>query len=121
MSKSKLNTQFLVDLLKTEVSIMQEINDEHVIHLNDFMESGSNYYLAMQLCNNGDVRQYIDKCGKSHLHEEEATFILRQIALGFKALHKINVMHRDFKTDNLFMNDNNVVIADLGNCYFLTY
>ena len=32
-AKSKLNTKFLIDLLQTEVSIMQEINDDHVIHL----------------------------------------------------------------------------------------
>jgi serine/threonine protein kinase len=39
---------------------------------------------------------------------------LKQIAMGFRELHRHKVMHRDFKLDNLFMNDDTVVIADLG-------
>lgn len=56
----------------------------------------------------------MEKQGKKHLSEHEAIFFLKQVAMGFKELHRHNVMHRDFKVDNLFMNDATIVIADLG-------
>lgn len=54
------------------------------------------------------------KRGKTRLSEAEAIFFLKQVALGFKELHRHKIMHRDFKVDNLFMNDATIVIADLG-------
>jgi serine/threonine protein kinase len=101
-------------MLKSEVAIMRKMNHPNIIHLYDFMESSSNYYLIMQACNNGDMTKYMAKLGKKYWSEEEAIFYLKQIAMGFRELHRHKVMHRDFKLDNLFMNGDMVVIADLG-------
>ena len=68
----------------------------------------------MQLCNNGDVKQYMKKRGVTFFKEDEAIFFLKQISMGFRELHKHKVMHRDFKVDNLFLNGSTIVIADLG-------
>ena len=114
IDKKKVAGKTLQDMLKSEVSIMQKMNHPNIIHLYDFMESSSNYYLAMQVCNNGDMTKYMAKLGKKYWSEEEAIFYLKQIAMGFRELHRHKVMHRDFKLDNLFMNDDMVVIADLG-------
>jgi serine/threonine protein kinase len=114
IDKSKISNDKLKEMLKSEVSIMQKMNHPNIIHLFDFMESSSNYYLAMQACNNGDMTKYMEKMGKKYWSEEEAIFYLKQIASGFRELHRHKVMHRDFKLDNLFMDDDIVVIADLG-------
>ena len=74
---------------------MQKINHRNIIHLFDFLQSSKNYYLIMQLCNNGDVRKYMEKRGVKHFDEAEAVYILQQICLGFKELHKYKVMHKD--------------------------
>ena len=39
---------------------------------------------------------------------------LKQIINGFKGLHDLGVMHRDFKLANLLINNNLCKIADLG-------
>jgi len=114
IAKKKLSSTALQDMLKSEVAIMQKINHRNVMHLEEFLQSSTNYYLVMQVCNNGDVRKYMEKKGVKHLEEKEAVYFLQQIALGFKELHKFKVMHRDFKVDNLFMHDDTVIIADLG-------
>ena len=36
------------------------------------------------------------------------------VALGMDYLHKVNVIHRDLKTANLLMDENEVVVATLG-------
>ena len=68
----------------------------------------------MQLCNNGDVRQYMEKRGIKFFKEKEAVYFLKQIAMGFRELQLHKVMHRDFKIDNLFIHNATVVIADFG-------
>ncbi len=41
--------------------------------------------------------------------------MLKQILNGFKGLHEVHAMHRDFKLENLLMHEGNLVkIADLG-------
>ena len=115
ISKSKILKQpILIKYLKHEVSIMKKVDHPNVIKLYDFAESASSFYIAMQYCDNGDVRQYMKKKGITFFKEEEAIFFLKQIALGFRELHKHKVMHRDFKVDNLFMNGSTIIIADLG-------
>ena len=91
IEKKKLNNPILHDMLKSEVAIMQKIHHRNVIHLFDFLQSGSNYYLIMQVCNNGDIRKYLEKIGKSHFDENEAVYFLQQISLGFKELHRYKV------------------------------
>lgn len=114
IAKSKINTPMLKNAFMSEVRIMAQIDDPNVLRLYEFMESGSNYYLILPVCNNGDLRKYMDKRGCSFFREEEGVMLLKQLSCGFQALHKANVIHRDFKLDNCFMNDDTILIADLG-------
>lgn len=84
-------------LLKTEVGVMNNINHPNIMHLYDFLESGNNYYLIMQFCNNGDLEQYMKNKNKKFFSEDESIYFLKQIMCGFQELHKHKIMHRDFK------------------------
>lgn len=65
-----------------------------------------------EFCDGGDVQSYLDK--KARLSEEEATDFLKQILNGFKGLHEVKAMHRDFKLANLLLHNKIIKIADLG-------
>ena len=114
VAKTKLNNKMLRTMFMSEVKIMSEMNHPNIINLFEFMESSNNYYLVMPVCNNGDLRKYMDKRGLSFFSEEEGVSLLKQIACGFRELHKHKVIHRDFKIENCFMNDHTILIADLG-------
>merc|ERR1711976_1074353 len=114
VAKSKIKNPIEKQMFISEIKVMRQFKHPNIIRLYDLLESGSSYYLVMQLCNQGDVRQYMKKRGVTFLKEDEAVFFMKQIAMGFAELHKQKVMHRDFKTDNLFMHDSTVIIADLG-------
>ncbi len=51
---------------------------------------------------------------KKRLTEDEATGFLKQIINGFRGLHQVNAMHRDFKLANILLHNNACKIADLG-------
>jgi len=101
-------------LLKTEVGVMNNINHQNIMHLFDFLESGNNYYLIMQYCNNGDLEQYMINKNKKFFSEDESIYFLKQIMCGFMELHKHKIMHRDSKLANLFVNDDTIIIGDFG-------
>lgn len=69
-------------------------------------------FIAMEYCNGGDLEGYLEK--KKRLTEDEATNFLKQIINGFKGLHEVNAMHRDFKVANVLLHDGICKIADLG-------
>ena len=66
----------------------------------------------MEYCNGGDLEEYLDK--KKNLSEDEATMFLKHIINGFKGLHEVGAMHRDFKAANVLLHNRVCKIADLG-------
>jgi serine/threonine protein kinase len=66
----------------------------------------------MEFCNGGDLEQY--HADKKRLTEDEATNFLKQILNGFKGLHEVGAMHRDFKLANVLLHNGVCKIADLG-------
>lgn len=113
INKGKLEGNAILSrLFQTEMNVMSKISHPNVMHLYEFMETAHNYYLVIQYCNNGDLESYLKKMGR--LSEEEAVYFLMQIANGFQVLHKNQIMHRDVKLANLFLQDDQVVIGDFG-------
>eukprot|EP01027_Heterolobosea_sp_BB2_P010054 GEZU01014802.1.p1 GENE.GEZU01014802.1~~GEZU01014802.1.p1 ORF type:complete len:309 (+),score=100.07 GEZU01014802.1:148-1074(+) len=56
------------------------------------------------------------------LSEAEAKYFLFQIVLGVKFLHEHNIIHRDLKLGNIFLNDNmEVKIGDFGLATQITF
>ena len=104
----------VLELLQSEINILKEIDHPNVVKLYDSFEEKGKYYLIMEYCNGGDLEKYVkakkDKC----LSEEEVLVFFKQLLNGFKALHSVRAMHRDFKLANVLMNDGLLKIADLG-------
>ena len=114
-SKSQLDAKIL-ELLKSEINVLKSIRNENVVRLYDvFIENGY-YHLVLEYCNEGDLENYIQKKPKKSIPEPEALGFLKQFLNGFKALHDLKVMHRDFKLENILLHDGVTKIADFGFC-----
>ena len=68
----------------------------------------------MEYADNGDLFQKITKHQqeKSYLKEEEIWRIFIQVVQGLRALHEAQILHRDLKAANIFLNRNG--LAKLG-------
>jgi serine/threonine-protein kinase ULK/ATG1 len=113
LEKSSMD-QDTVENLMSEVGIMEKITHKNIISLCEFMESPNYYYMVMEHCNNGDLAQYMIQHGVNRFGEEQSIYFLKQIASAFKELHKHQVMHRDFKIENIFLDNNRIVLGDIG-------
>ena len=71
----------------------------------------------MEFCNEGNLRNFIDKHINDNILIEENIIsnIIKQICRGIKERHDKKIVHRDLKPENIFMNDNmNIKIGDFG-------
>jgi NIMA (never in mitosis gene a)-related kinase 1/4/5 len=68
----------------------------------------------MELADDGDLYQRIQKVAGSNgqFQENEVWKILIQMVYGLKAIHDLNIMHRDIKSANVFLSKDG--IAKLG-------
>ena len=104
----------LKQLIKNEVQILKSCNNDNVTKFYEFLESEKNIYIVMEYCKDGDMKQFLKNQPKRQVPEKEALKIMKQLLSGFEALHKIEAMHRDFKPENVLLNDGVFKICDLG-------
>ena len=70
ISKSKLSTEKRVLRTRNEIRLMYKLASENVAKLYYDLETGTDFILAMEYCNGGDLLDLIIKRGK--LSEKEA-------------------------------------------------
>ena len=104
---SRLNNKEKENSLN-EVRILASVNSENVISYKDaFYDLESNSLcIVMEYADDGDLESKINKIEKMKqiFPEEEIWRIFTGMAFGIKSLHDKNIMHRDLKSANIFLN-----------------
>ena len=117
INKCLLKTEEDKELLKNEIDIMKLCNHPNIIKLLDHFENSEYIYIIMEYLAGGTLTQYIKK-RYFNFSENQASNIIYQIGNGIKYLHNYGIIHRDLKTDNIMLtedNDNGIIkIIDFG-------
>ena len=96
-----------------EIRIIQQICHPGVVRLYDLVKDDYNYYIIMELCENGELFRYITENGR--LSELEARYFLKQILEALLYIHSQGIVHRDIKPENLLLDrDGRVKVSDFG-------
>ncbi len=105
--------QQLLLRFKREINLNRKIKHPNVARIHDFGMSGDFPFITMEYVPGHDLRTIIQLEGK--LPQARAISILRQISLGTEAAHKLGIIHRDLKSQNVMVEDNGAVaILDFG-------
>ena len=98
---------------KREARVAASINHQNLIHVYDVAENHGIHYLVMELVSGESIAHRVKRRGP--LPEAEALGIFRNAAKGLAAAHKLGIVHRDVKPDNILIaSDGEVKVADLG-------
>lgn len=111
--KSMLVKAHQKEKMTQEITIHRELHHKHIVDFVSYFEDSSNVYIILELCKRRSLMELHRR--RKALTEPEARYFIQQILLGVKFLHDHNIIHRDLKLGNLFLNDEmEVKIGDFG-------
>ena len=110
-----MRAQHLTKRVANEVEVHWQLRNSAILELFNYFEDSEYVYLVMELCENGNLFQYLKELKRNQLPEAEARWVLRQLVHGLVYLHSNGIIHRDLKLSNLLLNSKfNLKIADFG-------
>ncbi len=110
---------------KREIEITLKCIHENIIKCYEIYEDNTSIHLILELCNGGDLFDYIINKKNQKIEEEEAIDILEQILKSLIYLHEeIGIIHRDIKPENFLIknvNGKNIIkLIDFGFSDFIS-
>lgn len=102
-----------IERFKNELKFARKISHRHVCRLYDLGEIGLAHYITMEYVEGEDLKDFIRRAG--HITTAKAISIARQICEGLSEAHRLGVIHRDLKPQNVMIDrEGNVRIMDFG-------
>lgn len=83
------------------------MHHDNIMSLYEVIDSRSHVQLVMELCNGKNLYHFIKKKKFMRLDESEALPIFKQIVSAVAYMHKLNIVHRDVKLDNILIDEQN--------------
>ena len=106
---------------RMEVDLLRRLNHPNIVrYLDSFSSSrGESLCIAMEYCDGGDLASQITNQSKNNRRqlfgENKILHWFVQMTLGLHYMHTNKVLHRDLKTQNVFLLGNGrLVLGDLG-------
>ena len=87
--------------VEKEIKILKLVKHKNIIKLYEIMETSQKIYLVMELCERGELFDYI--VNKGHLDEKTSCLLFQQIINALDYLHSQNIVHRDIKPENMLL------------------
>jgi NIMA (never in mitosis gene a)-related kinase len=102
---------------RQEAEVLNQMKHSNItMYVESFVES-SKLYIVMEHADGGDISESIKrrKANGNLYPETEAMRIFVQICLAMKHVHEANILHRDLKSQNIFLTTKGVVkLGDFG-------
>lgn len=96
-----------------EAKIASKLEHPNIVPIWDYGEFNNRVYLVMPLMQGGNFANALAKAGELHHHASLEILALLADALDYA--HSRGVVHRDFKLENILLNEKNVpAISDFG-------
>ena len=102
--------------IEMEVNLLKELKHPNIVLYKDsFLDKENNLNIVTTFCEGGDMYQKIFKEKNKYFDENKIINWLIQLLLGLSYIHDKQIVHRDIKTKNIFIqNEHTLRIGDFG-------
>ncbi|MBE3109784.1 MAG: protein kinase [Acidobacteria bacterium] len=103
----------VIERFRNEIKLARQVSHRHVCRMYDLGEEWLSIYISMEYVAGEDLKRFIHRAG--HLNEAKALDLAKQILEGLVEAHRLGVVHRDLKPQNIMIDrDGNAKIMDFG-------
>ena len=92
-------------LFEREVSVMKAIAHPHIVQLAEILENSDHLFLVLELCELGSLSRVLKEMGP--FPEQLARDVMRQLGEAISYMHRMGVVHRDIKLQNVLVTRRN--------------
>lgn len=101
--------------LEMEVRLLQELRHPNIVSYKDsFCDNDNNLNIVMIYCDGGDFYNKIRNAKNKYFTENEIIEWIVQLGLALLYIHDKKILHRDLKTQNIFIKEGKIRIGDFG-------
>ncbi|KZS96268.1 Pkinase-domain-containing protein [Sistotremastrum niveocremeum HHB9708] len=113
VTKASLKTKKAKTKLYAEIKIHRSIQHPNVVKFFECFEDSDNVYMTLELCEAGSLMETLRR--RKRFTEPEARVFMIQVVGACNWMHSHQIIHRDLKLGNLFLDSNmNVKVGDFG-------
>ncbi|XP_040589463.1 serine/threonine-protein kinase Nek5 isoform X3 [Mesocricetus auratus] len=107
---------------KKEVILLAQMKHPNIVTFFSAFQENSRLFIVMEYCDGGDLMQRIRRQRGVLFSEDQILCWFVQISLGLKYIHDSKILHRDIKSQNIFLSKNERVakLGDFGTARALT-
>jgi len=99
--------------IKSEIMIHKSLDHPYIVKFFSHFDDPQNIYIIMEICSRRSMMELQKR--RKLLTEPEVRYYLHQLLEGCNYLHQNNIIHRDLKLGNIFLNSKlHVKIGDFG-------
>uniref|UniRef100_G3PLX9 non-specific serine/threonine protein kinase n=1 Tax=Gasterosteus aculeatus TaxID=69293 RepID=G3PLX9_GASAC len=100
---------------RKEVAVLANMSHPNIVQYKESFEEGGCLYIVMDYCEGGDLFKKINTQKGVLFSEEQILDWFVQICLALKHVHDRKILHRDIKSQNIFLTkDGTVQLGDFG-------
>jgi len=102
-----------VEHTKTERAVLEAVSHPFIVTLHYAFQTPKKLYMVMEYCPGGELFFHLSRAGR--FTEGKTRFYIAETSSAVAYLHKLNVIYRDLKPENLLIDgEGHVKITDFG-------
>ncbi len=100
---------------KQEAQLLKRLKHPNIVSYKDSFQCAGYLHIIMLYCDGGDLYSIIKQQNGKFIDELQVVEWFVQIAMALQYMHDRHILHRDLKTQNIFLTKNKIIkVGDLG-------